>query len=248
MKTKLLLSLTLTFTLTFFGQTLEHSYSTQGAVYGNTLIFITDNGFNYYTINDNNEISLYNSNHTLNKTVSITLPNSETIRTIFLPSDKLFNSDSMIEFVIVTNDFNMFLFNENGTNLFSFGQREEIHYFKDSNNNFKLITTDGGKKNNTQNYDVYSVSGTLSNSQQSLFKEREIFSFPNPATSEIKITNPVKNKTAETLNVFDLAGRKIIEKKVNQTDGEYIILDISKLNKGTYVYSINGKNNKFIKN
>ena len=87
-----------------FSQTLEKNYTSNGSNnYPKSFAFLTSSGLNYYTINStDNEISIYDSNHTLYKTVSISLTNSIEIGAVFLASDKLFNSNNKIEFIIRT--------------------------------------------------------------------------------------------------------------------------------------------------
>jgi len=230
-----------------FSQTLEHSYTTGGSPDGENLTFITSNGINYYTINnDADKVLFYNNDHNLINTVNIILPTSETIRTLSFITDKLFNANSKIEFIVISNLFNMYLFDEDGNKLFEFGKREEVFYSKDENNNFRLITTNGGLKVNTTTYDVYSLSGTLSTIQESFFGNKKFNAYPNPSTNSINIANPLKKNEKENIIVYDINGRKVLEKEVIG-NGENIKLNISSLSKGIYNYRIRENGNKFVK-
>ena len=237
-----------------FSQTLEKNYTSNGSNnYPKNFAFLTSSGLNYYTINStDNEISIYDSNHTLYKTVSISLTNSIEIGAVFLASDKLFNSNNKIEFIIRTqanrtegSENKMLLFDEDGTNLFDFGDRWEAFYFKDENNNFKLLTETNDKSDNIT-YDIYGLSGTLSSTQEAFHSRGEFIGFPNPSSNIINITNPLKNNEKEKIEIYDINGKKVIEKEIIG-NGKNIELNISNLSKGIYSYRILGYNNKFVK-
>ena len=248
---KTLLLLLLTFPLISIGQTLEHTYTSKG--YQNnpkTFAFITDAGLNYYTIdNVTNQIFIYNSNHILSKTVDIALADGGTIETLHLATDKLFNDDEKIEFILDIRgggSSGLILYNEDGTEIFNFGNKFKVEVFHDGKNNFKLLLSDGSK-NGEVVYDIYALSGVLSDTQQSFLGKNEIFSFPNPASEKINIVNPVKSIKSEKLNIYDMTGRIVLEKNISKYDGENITLDISGLSRGTYMYSINGLTHRFVK-
>jgi len=247
---KKLLYLFITISSISFGQTLEKSYTSGGFNnFPKNYAFLTSNGLNYYTISTTeNEISLYNSDHTLNKTVSISLPTDYKVGTLFLPSDKLFNSNDKIEFIVVTEGkgTKMLLFDEDGTNLFDFGDNKwEAFYFKDENSNFKLLTATSGK-NGDIIYDIYALSGTLSTTQEAFHSKGEFIGYPNPSSNIINITNPLRNNEKEKIEIYDINGKKVIEKEIIG-NGKIIELNISNLSKGIYSYRIRGYNNKFVK-
>jgi hypothetical protein len=41
-----------------------------------------------------------------------------------------------------------------------------------------------------------------------------MISFPNPSSSSINITNPLKNNENEKIEVYDTNGRKVLEKAI----------------------------------
>lgn len=232
-----------------FGQTLEKSYTSEG--FNNkpkNFAFLTENNLYYLTMNvTNSEISIYNSDHTLYKTVSLTLPSNFELEQIYFASDKLFNSDSKIEILVGTDEMNgccvrkMLLFNEDGgNNLFDFGDKFDVDIFKDLNNNYKMLTSKDAS------FDIYSLSGTLTVSQENFLYKRKMISFPNPSSNSINITNPFKNNENEKIQVYDINGRKVLEKNI-VGNGENIKLDISELSKGVYNYRIREFGNKFVK-
>jgi hypothetical protein len=235
-------------------QTLEHSYISDGKDYNHrNHAFLTENNLYYLTLDaTNNQILIYDSTHSLYKTVIVTLPSSFEIDLLLFASDKLFNLDSKIEILIVTrnssDESKMLLFNEDGgDNIFDFGDKRTANVFKDLDNNFKMMTSiNNSSSNYLISYDIYSLSGTLTVSQESFLNKQKIISFPNPSSSSINITNPLKNNENEKIEVYDINGRKVLEKKITG-NGENIKLDISKLSKGIYNYRVRQFGNKFVK-
>lgn len=265
-----LLYLLFTITSIGFGQTLENSYTTNG--FDDYILkkftFLTENNLFYLTLDSpNNQISIFNSDHSLYTTISLTFPTDYELGSLHFASDKLFNSDSKIEILIAANYTGsencsycrekMLLFNEDGgDNIFDFGKRMKANVFKDIDNNYKLMTyseydqndDDDTGNNDLLYYDIYSLSGTLSIAQEDyLLNAQRIFSFPNPSSTKINITNPLENYENEKIEVYDMNGRKVLEKEIIG-NGENIELDISNLSQGVYNYKIRNYGNKFIKN
>ncbi|CAN1562010.1 Secretion system C-terminal sorting domain [Flavobacteriaceae bacterium] len=250
---KLLLIVTIAISSLSFGQiTLEHTYTTEGFNnYPKSYAFHTDNGLFYYTINSlENKVLIYNPSHILFKTANLNVGIGYTINTIYLATDKLFNSNSKIEFIVVSrngtpNSSKMTLFDEDGANLFEFGDRWEANFIKNSDTSFKLIVSTD--KDSPNNYDIYSLPGTLSIIQQQTFNKNQFFGYPNPASNKITIINNLKEGENGLLEIFDINGKRIMEKNVLGNETE-INLDVANFENGVYIYKLNGKTNRFIKN
>ena len=161
----------------------------------------------------------------------------------------LFNSDSKFEILISLNGngvSKLLLFNEDGgDSIFDFGDKWTANVFKDGNN-YKLITSKYHFSSVSVHYDIYSLSGTLSTSQENLLNQQKMISFPNPSSDIINITNPLKNNARDKVKVYDINGRKVLEKEIIG-NGENIELNISDLSKGIYNYRIRDFGNKFVK-
>ena len=246
---KILFFLFITISSISFSQTLEERYTSEAYnVKPRNFTFLTESNLYYLTMSvTNSEISIYNSNHTLYKTVSLIIPENYIVEQIFFATDKLFNSDSKIEILVGTAYpaggyiRKMLLFNEDGgNNIFDFGDKVYVDVFKDNNNNYKLITS------HNFTYDVYSLLGTLTVSQENFLIQQKVIGFPNPSSNTINITNPLINNEKDNIQVYDINGRKVIE-KVIVGNGEQIKIDISNLSKGVYIYKIRDYGNKFIK-
>ncbi|MHB0756985.1 T9SS type A sorting domain-containing protein [Polaribacter sp. M15] len=252
---KKLLYLFITISSIGFSQTLETTYTTSGYDEREkpNFAFNIDGETKFYTLDwTNNQVNIYNSSHNIYKTVSINLESGYEMRELYLPTDKLFNSNSKIEFIIfsVQTDSpyqpSLRLFDEDGTLLFDFGNSRGIELFKTPNDSYKLITAQSTSNEKEISYKVYSLSGTLSVSQENLFNKQKIIGFPNPSSKTISITNPLKNNVNDKIKVYDINGRKVLEKTI-VGNGENIELDISLLSKGIYNYRIRELGNKFVK-
>jgi hypothetical protein len=232
--------------------TLEHSYVSSGGYNDSqkTYAFFTDSGINYYTTNEQGQVNFYNASHVLYKTVTLPLGTNFELSKVMLVTDKFFNADAKLEFIVVSNNYTpgdyeqkMTLYNEDGLNLQEFGARFTADAIKISNTEFKLIVSQDQSDSN--NYDIYSVSGVLSTQQQQMIAANHPV-YPNPATSRINITNPMPDGENGSVKVFAVNGAKVLEQTVNSNE-KTINLDISGLASGTYIYKVNNHSGKFIK-
>ena len=238
--------------------TLENTYATKKIGWEQTNAFKTDAGLNYYTVEGTNTLKFYNSSHTLTNTITIPIDSGYTLNSIYAVSDKLFNTDALVEFLVFTildngnsSTYKLTLVNQNGTVLQQLGSRSDAYIIKNpTTNQYKLITilpTYYNVAGTTDNiYDVYSLPGTSLGTVMLNKNANSFFGFPNPAEENILITNNLENGKKGTLEVFDINGKKVIEKNVT-SDSVEINLDISELNTGVYIYKLNGQTNKFIK-
>lgn len=247
-KTLLSIALVMFANLSFSQMTLEQTYVSK--VFSPLNAFNTDNGINYFTV-DNliNQLKIYNSSHLLIKTVNVPVDSGHSLNKIYFPSDKLFNSDNLIEMIIVTFNTTTFikkmvLINENGTVLQNLGNRTEVMLIRLANGSYKLET----RINDSVgfDYDIYNLTGTLSVAQVGLFREM-IIAYPNPTENRINFTSDLNDGESTTIEVFDLNGKKILQKNIITENG-VANLDVNELSSGVYIYKFNGKTSKFIKN
>lgn len=246
------LFLGLFFSITAFAQvTLEHSYTGDGGNdHPKAYAFFTDSGINYYTFDSElNKVYFYNSSHILFKTVDVNVSSDYKLIQIYLVTDKLFYSDNKIEFI--TNSVNyplpskMTLYNEDGTNLYEFGERWQAEIVKNSNIDYKLIVV-SSEKFSPIFYDVYTLTGTLSESQQGNLAKTNFYSFPNPTSNKISFTTDTVNGNSTKLEIFDNSGKRVFEKNMTVNDNK-IEIDVTELASGIYIYKLDGRSNKFIK-
>lgn len=239
-----------------FGQaTLEEQYSTIEVSRAFTNAFKTDTGLHYFTVEASNILKIYNSSHTLTSTITIPIDSGYVLDGVYPVSDKLFNTDNLMEFIIFTLiqsgpggeifTYKMTLINQNGSILQEFGDRGYANIIKESSEIFKLIASKTTNEINTV-YDVYSLPGTTLGTVTLDKNPSSFFGFPNPTENKITIINNLENGQNGTLEVFDINGKKVMQKNVVGENGE-INLDVTDLNSGVYIYKLNGETNRFIK-
>ncbi len=239
-----------------FGQaTLEQSYATNEVSRDFTNAFKTDTGLHYFTVEASTILKIYTSSHTLTNTITIPIDNGFVLDGVYPVSDTLFNTDTLMEFLIFTLiqsgaggeifTYKMTLINQNGTILQQFGDRGYANIIKESSGVFKLIAHKTTNENNTV-YDVYSLPGTTLGTVTLNKNISSFLGFPNPTENTIAITNNVENGQNGNLEVYDTNGKKVMQKNI--VGGNNVIhLDVTELSKGVYLYKLNGETNRFIK-
>ncbi len=89
------------------------------------------------------------------------------------------------------------------------------------------------------NPDDYGVAFRLQPEKANNVDKNGIKLYPNPAQDilNIEFENPAGEAISGVLKVFNLSGKLIFEKQLNTNDAFYM-LDISSLNNGAYIFSI----------
>ncbi|WP_066224502.1 T9SS type A sorting domain-containing protein [Formosa haliotis] len=244
--------------LSFAQLTLEHTYEIGGNIHDtNEGYFKTEDKAFHYTYDTATDyvLKIYNEDHTLYKTITLPIDPSYELIWIDMFTDKLFNSNDLIEFIVRiklnSTENKLLLFNENAELLMDFGNREDAKIIKGLNNNYKLFVYHDAFYEYNREYtikDVYNIeAGTLSNEQLDLITRKTALSYPNPASANINIANSLGSQIFGTLKIYNTTGAIVIEKEVKNTDGEYLKIDISNLANGTYISKLNGVSKRFIK-
>lgn len=255
MKAIILGFLILTFNIKTFSQiNLEHTYTGMGL----QTIYLSHSGFKYFGC-DGSNIKLYNTNHSLFKSIPIPI-NSNLINNtdILYISEDLFDSDtSNIEYLQaglnqLTNQYETRIFDELGNQIF----------FRDTCCNVSIIRTDNGCKMvvqvsdimNYTYYEIYSLPGCLPslccynnnftkiNDNSENNNESRLIGYPNPTNDYIQIEYELKNDCNEgTVNFYNLSGILVKSFKVDNTF-KNLKISTSDLKAGTYLYSVTSNN------
>nr|WP_294777402.1 T9SS type A sorting domain-containing protein [uncultured Flavobacterium sp.] len=232
-------------TLSFAQLTLENTYysSPTNNDGDKNQFFNTQNASYHYVVDSNLNLTIFTESQQVHKVVNLSaVAPGNNFHSVLLFTDKLFNSDNLIEFIYISylpnTQIVMKLVNENGEVLQDLGYKNYAAIVKNSNGDFKLITKGGIEKK------VYALPGALLSSQTYLLSNK-IIGYPNPATDVINITNP-SGKNAAEIKIYSIDGKEI--KKITQTDNDgFFSLDVSELAAGTYIYKIGNYSNKFVK-
>lgn len=242
------LSIGIFFSAQIIGQvTFEHAYQSDGADNDRYWqAFFADDSINYYTFDNSiNQVKFYNSSHVLFKTVDLNLGADYFIDRLMLVTDKLFYLDNKIEFLVASSSGSarkMTLFNEDGTNLYEFGNRSAAVVIKNYDIDYKLLVKDAGW---STDFEVYSLIGTLSVEQVELLAN--FGPYPNPTSNKISFPVNLDNGKSFVAEVYNLSGAKVLAKDVIVTNNK-VELDVSNLITGVYVCKLNGRSYKIIKN
>lgn len=254
---KIILGLIATISNLSIGQaTLEHSYTSNYNFNEHPNGFTTESGLNYYTVESPNVMKIYNSSHNLTSTFIIPLENNYVLYGIIGASDKLFNTNDAIEFLIFTYNpidatYKLDLIDQNGDVLQHFGERNEAAYIiKGISGDFKLITLKynyilSNGENST--YNIYSLPGTILGNVSSNIVSNSLIGYPNPTENKIAISSNLIGGQNGILEIFDMSGKKILQKNIVGEGKSEVSIDVNELSNGVYIYKLNGQTNKFIK-
>jgi hypothetical protein len=222
------------------------------------LVNLGNSNYKYYFVDKgNSQITLYNLNHTVYK--SITIPIGGTKYHIAYLSNSLFDCDTTdVEYMLTTSYINTAtytrIYDENGTLLFNENSSVSIEckplcsgtitsfpkeVIFNTPNGTKMILgyTDGSTK-------IYGLCGTLStvsikdvnNLNES---ELQLFdAYPNPSSNNVRIDyNLPKDVDEGEILIFSIQGKLIKKYRVDQ-QFNHITISNNELSTGTYYYQL----------
>ncbi|MBI3500440.1 MAG: T9SS type A sorting domain-containing protein [Bacteroidetes bacterium] len=236
--------------------TLEHKYDTASDYKDNILMIVKFEllGECYVKINrEGNNISIYDLNHSLIKTISFASypPHVGNFIVLYL-SQQLFDTDSAIEFLYGYSSadgvVHTRIYKEDGTSIFiadslfswdevSIPQQQVTIY--NTPQGTKMILSHMG---NDQAY-VYSLPGTLSTGIQegnaALMQAQGLGSlYPNPSTGKATLQYELpKGETQGEIILYNTHGAEVKRYKVDDTFKD-LLLDNTQLPAGTYFYQL----------
>ncbi len=225
----------------------EHTFSESAGI-----ISLENLGEIYYSMDVvNKRCYIYDMDHTLLKSISLTTPTGYYLVDIQHISEKLFNQDDLIELVYIYSKYNTEfyyytfetrLINENGTDVIS---------IPTGSGYTSVVETSGqGKKFLVYEYDysvipyetsthVYSLPEATTKAVSHSLTQLQGAAYPNPANRLINIPVSLPNGVSSgTLDLMDMNGRKVLSYPVSQAKGN-VVLPTSQLKSGTYLYQIN---------
>ncbi len=268
MSKKLLFSffLTLSVSLSVVGQiSLVDSIQGGGDRTFNNVKF-TDFGEKFYVTFRNPTTNVYTSR------LIILNDNYTVFKNIFLPSgfrcvyffdnriiglsDKLFNSNSLIEFIVEDTLGNSYVMDETGGIVYSLPSNQGCLGIKKVNNSYGLCTYSYGNFPNPGYLYFYSLPGTLPCDQcggiSGLEQPNtgglgEMKVYPNPFNNTLQVNYDFPtNQSNPRLILTDILGRELREIKLtSQTDN--VSINTSDLPKGTIIVSLYGGQNMISK-
>ena len=213
---------------------------------------LTSGGYKYYFKDSSNAIKIYNLNHSLYKTINISVPTGTEIEQIYYLSDQLFNTDTLIEFGFT---------NYNGSaSVFSFGVYNEnnnaLFYRPINANNFQVFNVGGNFKFSFKSVDpyfpdsifIYALPGSLPcDACGGVYtgiqpvnnnKHKMPNPYPNPTGGQTTIPYTLPNNEKKgKITFYDMSGKQVKEFLVDDTFNN-LIFQSGDLSAGTYYYQL----------
>ncbi|MEI8048070.1 MAG: T9SS type A sorting domain-containing protein [Bacteroidota bacterium] len=234
--------------------TLEHIYTGVSAAY----VKLPVAGYKYYVMDvTNSQCRLYNNDHSLWKTISLSIPANYYLYDIQFVTENLFNTDNLIELMYVSYSYNTTsayysydtrIANENGTVLLSIpGGGYSAIYSAQSGSKLFTWVYDYSVSPSTVSTMIYSIPGqVLTDIQEPTIKQgfSMPLAFPNPATNSATIpyTLPGSVKQAE-LKLYNSNGQLVKTFNIDHTF-DNILIQTNELPAGMYLYRIEAANFK----
>lgn len=258
---KFIITLTSLFFVSFFFAqiTFDHTYPVNKNL---ALTKFQISGYKYTQLDAaNSKIYVYNTNHSLYKTISIPSLGNQ-IQYISYLSENLFDLDNQMEYALVTaatpsSAAKFYLFEENGTQTMfkdsaslsiSFSsafQNSDGIYFDGTN--VKMRLTVGSNPQNAR-AEIYTLpgsipcyacsSGTLTGVQQNTNSEpSNALFYPNPVEDQLKLHYQLpKEAKYASIKVTDIEGKLVEEFEITPSF-DYLLLP-SNYNNGLYLYTL----------
>ncbi|MBI9067841.1 MAG: T9SS type A sorting domain-containing protein [Salinivirgaceae bacterium] len=229
--------------------TLEHSYD-----YSASVNEISNGEFSYYLLDvPLEQCRLYNTNHTLIKTIDLPIPNGYYASDIKFVTKHLFNTDDLIEVLCIYEkyvssgtsyylQYGLLVVNENGTLLLTLNDGAWAEIKKVDKENkliaYKYIYNPLDFYDVTTN--IYSLGGTSKIETKSIAPNKMVY--PNPATNQITIDGSLlEDAIGGKFTLYNINGQKVLSHPI--VSNKNITIPVNFLPAGSYIYSIQNKNN-----
>lgn len=224
---------------------LEHSYSSNWQM---EVVNIEGDGYKYLGVDTTTkDIKIYNTDHSLWKTINTNIPQSAVIYSLSSYCSKyLFNADNKLEVMVmyyVTSPSVSYvaeLYNEDGVILNTFNNASS-YTIAQVNSGWKLLVRFGTSPQHTE---VYSLpgqwAGTSSLGKPSLPNKI----FPNPIENTATIHYTLPNAASQgILNIYNGAGINVRSYTVTGQFND-LVIDKGSLPPGIYIYDISTANGR----
>jgi hypothetical protein len=225
-----------------------------------------DGSIGFINQKDSNVLDIYNEDFSLNRTVTLNIPNMKEISNMdiyngfdhkgIMGSTHLFNDNAALEFIVhlknkTTGEIGFAVVDENSKILFSKSAEawalEIIFGLMTTSNKIYLNVYSGNYQANRKSQEIYSLPGTerfdwsssssSTSDVKSVISKSNVYPFPNPAHSTVNLSYTLPKGSQGTLSVYDLGGKCLKTLKVDGTF-PYVALDISGYETATYFYKV----------
>jgi hypothetical protein len=250
---KILLSLLLMTSGIAFGQiSLENNYS-----YSGTYARLSVSGYKFYLMDVAlAQCRIYNTNHTLWKTLNLSVPAGNYLYDLKYLSEGLFTSDNSLclgyiyyiyDEINAIYTFNAKIVKDNGTELLSIPGCQYMEVMDLQSEGVKLIAYcyDYSVSPYTIQTRIYSLPGQLTATENQALPSAKNLPYPNPALDYVNIKYRLPaGSLSGNLVITDLQG-KITDRQIINSNADRITLPTGNYKPGLYIYSIESNNQRF---
>ena len=215
-----------------------------------TLTRLSLSGDKYFMMDwTNNKCKIYNTDHTLWKTIDLPVPSGWYLYDIRYVSETLFNLDSKVELVYTYYNYNTTqqyytyatkVINEEGSVLLTVqgGGFSEVISTVAGNLKFLVYVYDYSVSPYTVNTQVFSIPGQLVSDGPPLSNPVNQEAFPNPTRSVVNIPYPTREGAPKAMiTLSDMTGKAVRTRQADLS-GSLLRIDASGLPRGLYHYQI----------
>jgi hypothetical protein len=230
--------------------TLESTYNHSG-----TFTNLAQSGYKFYVMDVGaNQCRIYNTNHTIWKTINLPVPADNYLYDIRYISENLFTTDNTLCLAYIYYNYNTTgqyytytakVISENGTELRSIPGCQYLYAYSVGSAGTKLVAY-------SYNYSVspytvqtlvYNLPGQLvSGSEGAVLNEETLQAFPNPANDFITIYYELPDGVSKAEMLIHDAEGNVVRKFDIANQSDNMMISIASFPKGFYLYAINSGN------
>lgn len=185
------------------------------------------------------QVRIYNANYSLYKQVGVTLPSGYKVENITYVSDKLFNTNALVEVAL-----NIYAPDNGNTGLRIVDENGAVLLSEDDGSYPTIYTTPNGTKmvlynNRTGKSTIYALGGTLTPlaAIPATSGVKEAMPYPNPTIADIKLPYTVPAGQIAELVVRNATGQQVKSYRVDSSFN-YLLFSTTGLAPGVYFYTV----------
>jgi len=220
--------------------------------YSTSVVKFETLGYKYYLIDvPAGQCRIYNTDHSLFRTINCNIPNGFYLSDINYLSEKLFDNDPGIELLCTFYkynsakayyEYNSKIISDDGSQMIFMDGSLYNYLNKTGENTYKLFSYcyDYSVTPEKVWTNIYSLPGTPILSALMIKNEPDILlnAFPNPATQSLKVAYILpENVKQAKLHLIDNSGKQV-EQFVVDSHTDHLMLDVSRYQSGVYHYFI----------